>query len=211
MLMLAPSSLLGFASPLTAPSRRAVTPQMMAKSESLPFMEEPGHLDGMLGDAGFDPWGLSTPQNIKWMREAELKHGRMTMLAWAGWVSVDLGIKFPGARYADLSSYKAAIIVNGKSLLDQSVGYEMLLLFLWVGTFETIGFTQIYNMMEGDEDREAGDFGFDPLGLLPGNEVQYKTAELTHGRAAMLAFSAVATQSALPTAFGFGKESFPYF
>lgn len=79
------------------------------------------------------------------------------------------------------------------------------------GTFETIGFTQIYNMMEGDEDREAGDFGFDPLGLLPGNEVQYKTAELTHGRAAMLAFSAVATQSALPTAFGFGKESFPYF
>ena len=73
------------------------------------------------------------------------------------------------------------------------------------GTFETIGFTQIYNMMEGDDDRNAGDFGFDPLGLLPGNEVQYKTAELTHGRAAMLAFSAVATQSALPTAFGLGK------
>merc|ERR1712204_127742 len=145
-------------------------------------MEEPAHLSGMIGNVGFDPMGLSTPQNIKWMREAELKHGRMTMLAWAGWVSVDLGIKFPGARYADLSSYKAAIIVNGKSLLDQKVGYEMLLLFLWVGTFETIGFTQIYNMMEGDDDREAGDFGFDPLGLLPGNELQYKTAELTHGR-----------------------------
>ena len=72
------------------------------------------------------------------------------------------------------------------------------------GTFETIGFTQIYNMMDGD-DRAPGDFGFDPLGLLPGNEEQYKTAELTHGRAAMLAFSAVATQSALPAAFGFGK------
>merc|ERR1719483_1064522 len=132
----------------------------------------------MIGNVGFDPMGLSTPQNIKRMREAELKHGRMTMLAWAGWVSVDLGMKFPGAKYADLSSYKAALIVDGKSLLDQSVGYEMLLLFLWVGTFETIGFTQIYNMMEGDDDREAGDFGFDPLGLLPGNEVQYKTAEL---------------------------------
>ena len=80
------------------------------------------------------------------------------------------------------------------------------------GTFETIGFTQIYNMMEGDDEtREPGDFGFDPLGLLPGNEEQYKTAELTHGRAAMLAFSAVATQSALPASFGFGQESFPYF
>ena len=72
----------------------------------------------------------------------------------------------------------------------------MLLLSLWVGTFETIGFTQIYNMMEGDDEREAGDFGFDPLGLLPDNEVQYKTAELTHGRAVMLAFSDVATHRA---------------
>ena len=131
--MLRPPSLTAFASPLTAPSRRAVAPQMMAKSESLPFMEEPAHLSGMIGNVGFDPMGLSTPQNIKWMREAELKHGRMTMLAWAGWVSVDLGMKFPGAKYADLSSYKAALIVDGKSLLDQSVGYEMLLLFLWVG------------------------------------------------------------------------------
>ena len=40
------------------------------------------HLEGMIGNAGFDPLGLSTPQNIKWMREAELKHGRMCQLAW---------------------------------------------------------------------------------------------------------------------------------
>jgi len=65
-------------------------------------------------------------------------------------------------------------------------------------------------MMDGD-DREPGDFGFDPLKLLKGNEEQYKLAELTHGRAAMLAFSAVVTQSALPSAFGYGKETFPYF
>merc|ERR1719379_170844 len=197
------------AAPLARPAASGI--QMMAKSRSLPWTEAPAHLQGMVGNADFDPWGLSTPQNIKWMREAELKHGRMAQLAWAGWVAVDLGIKFPGARYADLSSYKAALIQPGKSLLDQSVGYEMLLLFLWVGTFETIGFTQIYNMMEGDDERAPGDFGFDPLGLLPGNEEQYKTAELTHGRAAMLAFSAVVTQSALPATFGVGKEGFPYF
>merc|ERR1719203_2556912 len=118
---------------------RAVRPasgsvSMMAKSKALPFLESPEHLEGMVGNAGFDPMGLSTPQNIKWMREAELKHGRMAQLAWAGWVSVDLGMKFPGDRYADLSSYKAAMIAPGKSLLDQSVGYEMLMLFLFVGT-----------------------------------------------------------------------------
>merc|ERR1719183_2568522 len=106
--------------PLARHAAAAAGVQMMAKSRALPWAEAPAHLDGMLGDAGFDPWGLSTPQNIKWMREAELKHGRMAQLAWAGWVAVDLGMKFPGARYADLSSYKAAMIVPGKSLLDQS-------------------------------------------------------------------------------------------
>ena len=36
----------------------------------------------MVGNVDFDPLGLSSPNNIKWMREAELKHGRMSMLAW---------------------------------------------------------------------------------------------------------------------------------
>jgi len=182
----------------------------MAKSESLPFMEKPAHLEGYVGDAGFDPMGLSTPANIKWMREAELKHGRICMLAWTGWVAVDLGVKFPGPRYETLSSWAAAAVKADTPLLKQAVGYEMLFLFLWVGTFETIGFTQIYNMMDG-EDRDAGDFGWDPLGLLPGNEEQYKLAELTHGRAAMLAFSAVVTQAACSAAFGVGSTTFPYF
>merc|ERR1719207_338439 len=77
------------------------------KTEALPFMEEPAHLAGMIGNVGFDPLSLSTPQNIKWMREAELKHGRMTMLAWTGYVAVDLGLKLPGAKYAALTSYTA--------------------------------------------------------------------------------------------------------
>ena len=149
----------------------------------------------MLGDAGFDPWGLSTPQNIKWMREAELKHGRMAQLAWAGWVAVDLGIKFPGEKYAALSSWTAH---------DATASYELFYALLLVGTFETIGFSQIYSMTEGSE-RKPGDFGFDPLGLLtPATEDKYKLAELTHGRLAMLAFSGVATQCAI------GHTTFPY-
>ena len=77
---------------------------------------------------------------------------------------------------------------------------------LFVGTAETIGFSQIYGMVEGSVEREAGDFGFDPLKLLtPKTDEKYRLAELTHGRLAMLAFSAVVTQSAL------GKPDFPYF
>ena len=64
----------------TAPVVQRAAAPTMKKSEALPFMEEPAHLAGMIGNVGFDPLSLSTPQNIKWMREAELKHGRMTML-----------------------------------------------------------------------------------------------------------------------------------
>ena len=40
----------------------------------------------MVGNVDFDPLGLSSPNNIKWMREAELKHGRICMLATIGMV-----------------------------------------------------------------------------------------------------------------------------
>jgi light-harvesting complex I chlorophyll a/b binding protein 1 len=151
------------------------------------------HLEGMVGNAGFDPMGLSSPSNIKWMREAELEHGRLCMLAWTGYVSVDLGLKFPGAKYAGLTSFTAH---------ETTAKYELFLLLLFVGTFETIKFSQIYGE---NPSRKPGDFGFDPLKLLtPATEEKYKLAELTHGRLAMLAFSAVVTQSAL------GHPTFPY-
>ena len=185
----------------TAPVVTRAAAPSMKKSEALPFMEQPAHLEGMIGNVGFDPLSLSTPQNIKWMREAELKHGRMCMLAWTGYVAVDLGLKLPGAKYAALTSYTAH---------QGTADYELFFLLLLVGTAETIGFKQIYDMMDG-ADRDAGDFGFDPLMLLKGNEVQYKEAELVHGRAAMLAFSAVVTQGAMNDAFGVGSQTFPYF
>jgi len=176
-----------------APVARAPAPTMMAKSKALPWSECPAHLEGMVGNAGFDPMGLSTPGNIKWMREAELEHGRLCMLAWTGYVAVDLGVKFPGAKYAGLSSWTAH---------ESTAKYELFLLLLLVGTCETLKFAQIYS---APEDRAPGDFGFDPLQLLtPETEEQYKLAELTHGRLAMLAFSAVVTQSAL------GHTTFPY-
>merc|ERR1719313_1475784 len=150
--------------PLARPAAAGVT--MMAKSKALPFSEAPAHLQGMVGNADFDPWKLSTPQNIKWMREAELKHGRMCQLAWAGYVAVDVGIKFPGAKYAALSSFTAH---------DATARYELFFALLLVSTCETIKISPIYSMMIDGSDRQPGDFGFDPLKLLtPETEKQYK-------------------------------------
>ena len=63
--------------------------QMADRSRSLPFLLKPAKLDGsMAGDEGFDPLGLSGIEDIGidlyWMREAELKHSRVAMLAVVG-------------------------------------------------------------------------------------------------------------------------------
>ena len=55
-------------------------------SKSLPFLEAPAKLDGSLvGDVGFDPIGISDQlADLKYVRAAELKHGRVAMLAFLG-------------------------------------------------------------------------------------------------------------------------------
>ena len=42
----------------------------------------------LAGYAGFDPLGFSDYYDIKWLQEAEIKHGRICMLAAVGMVSL---------------------------------------------------------------------------------------------------------------------------
>lgn len=51
----------------------------------------------MAGAVDFDPLGLSTTMDIRWLREAEIKHGRVAMLATLGYTLPEVfGLKFPG-------------------------------------------------------------------------------------------------------------------
>ena len=57
----------------------------MQVDKAIPFLETPPMLDGSLaGDIAFDPVGFSNYFDIKWLREAELKHGRVCMLGVTG-------------------------------------------------------------------------------------------------------------------------------
>merc|ERR1712216_1092034 len=171
---------------------------MGEKSKALPFAPAPKGLDGtMAGDVGFDPLGLAEYGDIKWMREAELKHGRICMLAFIGYSAVDLGLRFPGEKYASLTSFTAH-----DTLLNSG---EMFLLFLFVAAFETTSFAPIYEMCMGSG-REPGDFGFDPAELNTPDKIdRYKLVEITHCRAAMIGFSGIVTQSAV-----LGHSIYPY-
>jgi len=161
----------------------------MVQSKALPFLEAPANLDGsMVGDNGFDPLGLSAAGNVKWMREAELKHGRIAMLAWAGYVAVDLGWRAPGAPAC--TSLEAHDITVASGFMNLLLGL--------VGVFEALSYNAVAETMRGETDREPGNFYLDPFGWAAGDKAErMKLAEIVHCRLGMLAFSGVVTQSAL--------------
>jgi hypothetical protein len=179
---------------------RAVT-SLAAKSASLPFLEAPPNLDGGVGDYGFDPFRFSDFVPIDFLREAELKHGRICMMAWLGFVAVDLGFRvYPAPEGFDaltsITAHDAAVEQGGMS--------QMLLWFSLLEVFDTVAVIQ---MLEGSG-RAPGDFGLDG-GFLKGKsekEIEtMKLKEITHCRLAMFAFSGAVTQAVLT------QGGFPYF
>lgn len=173
-------------------SARAVT-SIGAKSQSLPFLEAPPNCEGYVGNVGFDPFRFSDFAPVDFLREAELKHGRICMMAWLGYVSVDLGFRvlpipegLEGLTAA--TAHDAAVEQGG-----------MAQLLLWFSLAEVIDGIAINQMLEGSG-RAPGDFGWDG-GMLKGKSDEYiedmKLKEITHCRLAMLAFSGVITQSVL--------------
>lgn len=198
------------------------------RSESLPWLPRPINLDGSyVGDVGFDPFYLSSiPKNfagfiqppswepvegiptLYWMREAELKHGRVAMLAWFGWVATDGGfgiaLRFPGEMYS-VDSIPTAY--EAHNVLVEQGSMAFMLLVAGLIEFCSSG-AVLVEVAKGESDREAGDFGLDPLQFLAGKSKEesdkMKLRELLNGRLAMLAFGGVATQTAL------GHTEFPY-
>lgn len=68
---------------LTQASRAGSVSMAISKpSNAMPFLTAPAsQASGLLGaEAGFDPLYLSDFMDIKFLREAELKHGRICML-----------------------------------------------------------------------------------------------------------------------------------
>lgn len=175
-------------------ARIATSVSAAEKSKALPFLPRPANLDGSLpGDYGFDPLGISNYIPVSYLRESELKHGRIAMLAWLGYVSVDLGFRiYPlPAEWEGLTSATAhdAVVAQG----------GMTQIFHFAAFLEMVSWIGISQMLQGSG-REPGYFGFgvDYLKGKSAAEVErIKLSEVVHCRAAMFAFSGVVTQSVL--------------
>lgn len=152
----------------------------------------------LISTIGFDPLGLATYVDPRYMQEAEIKHCRTAMLGWAGFVASEF-VKLPGEIH-QVSAVEAHDVAVKSGALYQVLVVVVLL--------EFINIVAIKEMLEGSG-RQPGEFGFDPLGFTKGkSDTQKKdlaNKEIENGRAAMLAFGGVVTQAVLT-----GK-GFPYF
>merc|ERR1719191_694340 len=149
-------------------------------------------LPGITGDELWDPANYCSQQGvtegkIRFYREVELKHGRLGMLAALGLIV--------GENYHPL--FGGDIDVPSYLAFQQTP-----LQAFWPAVVLAIAIPEIYSVQTFEppssttqrwtirSDHEAGDLGFDPLGLKPEDPEELRevqTKELTFGRVAMLA------------------------
>ena len=134
----------------------------------------------MVGNVEFDPIGFSDYNDVKWMREAELKHGRVCMLAVVGWLVTSAGIHLPSedGLYSVTNPIDAFFHV-GPSVMGQ--------IFVFIGALESLahkGKMSPENIF--DDGRKPGNFGAfaPPLGGKDMADMELK--ELKNGRLAMI-------------------------
>jgi len=136
------------------------------------------------------------------MREAEIKHGRLAMLAAVGWPLSELWHN-PLAEFLHLDSLlasgdRAPSILNGGLSSGYASGMLMASIAI-AGLLEgkAMNSGNIFWNADKSDDYKPGDFGFDPYGLYTkrnGDKKEMETAEIKNGRLAMIAITAYVVQ-----------------
>ena len=161
-------------------------------SASLPFLPRPAMLDGSLaGDRGFDPFNFASDENsLQWQRRAEIKHGRLAMLAAVGWPIAELAHKSIASVF-DLPT----MLASGDrvpSVLNDGLEHAAFPLF-WIATIAAAAFFEIEETVHEERYTKINpaDISFNPFSQ---NMRYMEEGELFNGRLAMLAITGFAIQ-----------------
>lgn len=171
-------------------SRSSIDMAVSKPMNALPFLTAAACQSSGLADAetGFDPLYFSDFLDIKFLREAELKHGRICMLASTGYMAQEF-FSIPSYPGYSPNAVEAASSVPPEALLQ---------IVVFAGFLEIVSNKGKFSMTDMFEDgRAPGDLGFDPLkfGDNTATRARLELAELKNGRLAMLAFSGMIHQT----------------
>jgi len=174
-------------------------PTLPKYSKSIPFLARPKYLTGELpGDVGFDPLNFaSNPELVIEYREAEIKHGRLAMLAAAGWPVSEL----LDGKIASTMQMSTVVDVNDRVPSLFNGGMDKISPVWWGFCLGLTAAIDLYGVQRArtEQDYTPGDLGFDPLGFYPPKEDEegrfdMRVKEIKHGRLAMIAIVAFAVQ-----------------
>lgn len=177
-----------FAPKTTTP--RSSSSSLSAKTPSV-FANELGAMQPL---GYFDPLGICSDGDVdkfNRLRETEIKHGRIAMLAVVGYLTTAAGIRFPGAEKIPdgLAAFPALHAdENGKLVLLQMGAF---LLSAEIANRDAFGLAEHI----GDYRNGALDFGWDKLD--DATKLKKRTIELNQGRAAMMGIAGLVTHEAL--------------
>ena len=139
---------------------------------------------------------------MRFFREAELKHGRVAMLATVGWLVQQAGVHLPGDLYTTTNPIDAFFNV-GPSVMGQ--------IFIFIGALESLAHKGKMSPSDMfDDGRKPGNFGAfaPPLKGKTAAEMEVlELKELKNGRLAMLAIGGLVHSSIIAGTETFG--SFP--
>ena len=155
-------------------------------------------MPGITGPLGFfDPLGYAeaegvTEGKVRFYREAELKHGRVAMLASLGFLVGEQFHPLFGGNI-DVPSYIA--------FQETPLQASFFPVVFSLAIFEVFSVFSFENPKDGlwsiKSDHTPGDLGFDPLGLKPTDPaelLEMQNKELNNGRLAMIAIAGMVGQ-----------------
>jgi len=188
-------------------SASAFAPSQVAKSTtvlSATGFEEVGGVAwdplslGKLEDAN-DTFPNMFPKS-QYLQEAEIKHGRMCMLAWTGVWATHVGGMGLGMHLTGMPIESDWTKALGAFSAEQPAMFAAILLFISVAEGESVGHSG--DNWRNMSTKEPGNLGFDFLGLTKKlseeDAARYKIVELKNGRAAMIAMASLFAMESIP-------------
>mmetsp|Transcript_14232 Transcript_14232/g.41763 ORF Transcript_14232/g.41763 Transcript_14232/m.41763 type:complete len:232 (-) Transcript_14232:370-1065(-) len=209
-----------FAPASQAGARSAVAPaKMAAVDEAFGVSVETGNKCPPLG-----AWILedASPDAMKWFQNAEIKHGRIAMVATIGFMVQKFGVHFPlylgptGSNCFHPESDTAWLLSSTTGVTFSDIAHAAPLdaikmvpaagwaqVFAAAGWFESVAFYRQWSK----ENSIPGDYGYDPLGFtkreggFDSDELKsLRLKEIKNGRVAMMTMAAWVSNEAIPGA-----------